>query len=208
VGVVGDVRYGGLAGAIAPAVYYPFAQDPFPGMYMFVRAAGDPLAALPAVRRAVLDTDPELPVARVQSLEALMGSSIAARRFTTVLLGTFAAVAFALAAVGVYGVVAYGAAQRTREIGLRVALGARPSDVTRLVVWQGLRPSLVGVVLGLAGSVALSRALRGLLYGTSPRDPATYAGVAAALVAVASLAAYVPGRRAAAADPAAALRSD
>ena len=208
VGVVGDVRYDGIAGEVQPALYLPFAQDPFPGMYMFVRAAGDPLAVVPAVQRAVLAVDPELPLARVTTLAKLVSDSVARPRFNAVLLAVFAGLAFALAAVGVYGVVSYAVAQRTREVGIRLALGAHPGDVLRLTLWRGLRPVLAGVGLGVAGAAAASRLLAHLLYDTSPHDPGTYLALAALLTVVAAVACFLPARRATLVDPMSALRSD
>jgi putative ABC transport system permease protein len=208
VGVVDDVRYSGLAAPVAPAVYYPFAQDPFLGMELFVRTAGDPLRVVPAIRRAVLDVDPELPISRVATIDADVEKSIAGDRFNTTLLALFAAIACALAAIGIYGVVSYGVTQRRHEMGVRVALGAQRRDVIRLVVVRALRPVVAGVAIGLAAAVAATRVAQGLLYGTSPHDPATYAAMAALLLAVAALAAYAPGRRAATADPVSALRAE
>jgi putative ABC transport system permease protein len=208
VGVVGDVRYSGLAQPGDPVVYFPFAQDPFLGMEMFVRARGDPMRVVPAVRRAVLEVDPELPISRVALIEADLAKSIAGERLNTTLLALFGAVAFALAVVGIYGVVAYGVSQRRHEMGVRIALGAQRWDVVRLVVGRAVRPVVLGVAIGLAASVAITRIARGLLYGTSPHDPATYAGVAVLLLVVGTLAAYAPSRRAASADPVTALRAE
>jgi putative ABC transport system permease protein len=208
VGVVGDVPYSGLAAPIDPVVYYPFERYPFVGMELFVRTAGDPASVVASVRRAVLEIDPELPITRVATLDETLAQSVAGERFNTLTLGLFAALAFALAAIGIYGVVAYGVTQRRHEIGVRIALGAQRRDVVRLVVMRALRPVAAGVVVGLAAAVAATGAVRGLLYGTSPHDPATYAAVATLLLAVAALAAYAPGRRAAGADPVAALRAE
>jgi putative ABC transport system permease protein len=208
VGVVRDVHYAGLAAPVEPALYYPFALDPFPGMNLFVRTAGDPAALVPAVRRALLSLDPELPLARPQPLAAGVLESIAAPRFQTTLLSLFGGIALALAVVGVYGVVAYGVTQRRREMGVRVALGARRADVLRLVVGQALRPVWVGAAVGLAAAAALSRVLERFVYATSVREPATYVAVTALLVGVAALAALVPARRAASTAPVTALRGD
>jgi len=208
VGVVDDVRYNGLGAPADPVVYFPFTQDPFLGMEMFVRTSGDPLRIVPAVRRAVLDVDAELPISRVATVEADIATSIAGERFNTTVLTIFAALAFVLAAVGIYGVVAYGVTQRRHEMGVRIALGAQRRDVLRLVIARALRPVWFGVVLGLGAAMAATRVARGLLYGTSPTDPATYAAVAVLLLSVAALAAYAPGRRAATADPVAALRAE
>jgi predicted permease len=208
VGVVGDVRYNGLAAPADPTVYYPFAQVPFVGMDMFVRTAGDPLRVVPSVRRAVLEIDAELPISSVAALDAEMAKSISGQRFNTTMLTLFAAIAFTLAAIGIYGVVAYGVTQRRHEMGVRIALGAQRRDVVRLVVLRALRPVAVGVIVGLGAAIATTGVVRGLLYGTSPHDPATYVAVATLLVAVGATAAYAPSRRAAAADPVSALRAE
>ena len=208
VGVVGDVRYSGLAEPPDPVVYFPFAQDPFVGMEMFVRTAGDPMRVIPAVRRAVLEVDPELPISRISAVEADVAQSIASERFNTTLLALFGAVAFALAVVGIYGVVAYGVTQRRHEMGVRIALGAQRRDVVRLVVGRALRPVGAGVAIGLVVAIGVTRVAQGLLYGTSAHDPATYAAVALTLLSVGAVAAYAPSRRAARADPVSALRAD
>jgi predicted permease len=208
VGVVDDVRYNGLAAPVDPTVYYPFAQDPFLGMEMFVRTAGDPLRVVPAIRRAVLEVDSELPISRVAALEANVAKSIAADRFNAMLLTLFAAIAFALAAIGIYGVVSYGVTQRRHEMGVRVALGAQRRDVIRLVVLRALRPVAAGVAIGILAAIVVTRVAQGLLYGTSPHDPATYGAMTALLLGVGALAAYAPSRRAATADPVSALRAE
>ncbi|MDQ3950800.1 MAG: ABC transporter permease, partial [Gemmatimonadota bacterium] len=208
VGVVGDVPYSGLAAPIDPVVYYPFERYPFVGMELFVRTDGDPASVVTSVRRAVLEIDRELPITRVATLDEALAESIAGERFNMLTLGLFAALAFVLAAVGIYGVVAYGVVQRRHEIGVRIALGAQRRDVIGLVVGRALRPVGVGVVIGLAAAGAETRVAQGMLYGVSPGDPATYATVAALLVAVAAAAAYTPGRRAARADPVEALRAE
>jgi putative ABC transport system permease protein len=208
VGVVGDVRYSGLAEPPDPVVYFPFDQDPFLGMEMFVRATGDPMRVIPAVRRAVLEVDPELPISRISAVEADVAQSIASERFNTTMLALFGAVAFALAVVGIYGVVAYSVTQRRHEMGVRIALGAQRRDVVRLVVGRALGPVGVGVVIGLVLAIGATRVAQGLLYGTSPHDPATYAAVAVTLLSVGAVAAYAPSRRAARADPVSALRAE
>ena len=158
------------------------------------------------IRTEVKKADPELPLYNVRTLEEYVSGSVAQRRFTALLLGIFAGVALLLAAVGLYGVMSYGVAQRTHEIGVRLALGADSGDVLRLVVGQGLRLTLLGVVLGWLGALGVSRFLSGLLYGIAGNDPATFAEVAAVFVAVALAACYVPARRAMRVDPLVALR--
>jgi hypothetical protein len=208
VGVVGDVRYDGLATPPTPAMYYAFAQDPFPGLYLFIRAAGDPMALIPAVRRAVHSVDPAMPLAQVRPLAQRIAESTADARLNGALLGGFAALAFVLVVVGIYGAVAYRVAHDRRSVAVRVALGARPADVLRLVVGRALRPVVAGLALGLAAAVLLSGSVERLLYGVAPHDAATYAGTTALLLAVAAAAAWLPGRRAAGTDPAALLRAE
>ncbi|MFL5578985.1 MAG: ADOP family duplicated permease [Gemmatimonadaceae bacterium] len=208
VGVVGDVRYDGLATPASPAMYSAFAQDPLNGLYLFVRAAGDPLALIPAVRRAVLSVDPAMPLAYVQRLEAGIAESTATERLNSALLGGFAGLAFVLVAVGIYGAVAYRVAHDRRSVAVRMALGARPADVLRLVIGRALRPVAVGLALGIAAAVVLSGSVERMLYGVTAHDPETYLGVTALLLLVGAAAAYLPGRRAAGADPAALLRAE
>jgi len=208
VGVVGDVRYDGLATPASPAMYSAFAQDPLNGLYLFVRAAGDPLALIPAVRRAVLTVDPAMPLAYVQRLEAGIAESTATERLNSTLLGGFAGLAFVLVAVGIYGAVAYRVAHDRRSVAVRMALGARPADVLRLVIGRALRPVAVGLALGIAAAVVLSGSVERMLYGVTAHDPETYLGVTALLLLVGAAAAYLPGRRAAGADPAALLRAE
>jgi putative ABC transport system permease protein len=208
VGVIGDVRFGGLREAVGPAIYVPFAQDPFPGMYMYVRSAGDALARLPAVRRAVLAVDAELPLAQVEALDAHIAASVTDARFTTTLLALFAGVAFALASIGIYGVVSYGVARRRHEMGVRLALGARPSDVLRLVVGRALRPVAAGAVVGVGLAAFAARLLQELLFATSPHDPVLYGSVVALLGAVAVVASWLPATRATRVDPMSALRAE
>jgi len=160
------------------------------------------------VKSQVWSVDREQPLSRIQPLEDVIAGSIAPRRFNTLLLGIFAALALLLAAVGVYGVISYTVAQRTREIGLRMALGARRSDVLKLVVKQGMSLALAGVGAGLAASFALTRLMANLLFGVSPSDPLTFGVIALSLVAVATLACYLPARRATKVDPMVALRHD
>ena len=208
VGVAEDVRYSGLDDPTESAIYTPFAQTPFLWSYLMVRTSLPPRSVAGALRAAVAAVDPRLVPARVEPVRELVSASVAGRLFHTRLLGSFALLALVLAGVGIYGVAAYAVGRRRREIGVRMALGARRGDVLRLVVGRHVRLALFGVGLGLAGAVAFARALRGLLYGVGATDPATLAGVAALLGAVAAAAAYLPARRAAGLDPAAALRSE
>jgi putative ABC transport system permease protein len=206
VGVVGDVKESGLDDDDAPAMYVPYRQEPSREMYLALRTDADPTALVSAVRRAVDDLDPELALSQVETMEDLMVSSTGRSRYWMTLLGAFAAVALLLAAVGVYGVTAYAVSRRTREIGIRVALGAGRRDIVRLVIRQGMLPSVVGIVLGLVASLALTRFVSSLLYGVSGTDPATFVAVVVLLTGVALVACYVPARRALRVDPLVALR--
>jgi putative ABC transport system permease protein len=171
-----------------------------------VRTSGDPLALASFIRAAMRQVDPDLPVSRVQTLEQLWGISIAPQRFNVWLFGSFAALALLLAAIGIYGVMAYNVAQRTREIGIRMAMGARRSDVLRLVLTQSILPAATGVFLGLSVALAVTRLMASLLFGLTATDPATFAVVALLLILVALAATYMPARRATQVDPLVALR--
>jgi len=179
-----------------------------PSMTFVVRAARDPLALAPQVRGEVRAIDPELPVYDVKSMDQLLSAMIAQRRFSMALLGTFAGLALLLGLVGVYGVTSYLVAQRTREVGLRLALGAQPGELVRMVVRQGMGVAAAGIGVGLLGALAVTRLMAGLLYGVSPTDAATLAAVTALLALATLLANYVPARRAARVNPIVALRSD
>lgn len=206
VGVVEDVKYSGLDAETEAGLYVPFAQNPFPGMFLLVRTMSDPLGLAAAVRKEILAVDKDQPIADIKILEQVVSESVAQRRLNTVLLGIFAVVALILAVVGIYGVVSYSVTQRTHEIGIRMALGARPSNVLKLVVGQGMILVLIGVTIGLIAAFALTRVLSSLLYGVSATDPATFMVISLLLVAVALLASYIPARRATKVDPMVALR--
>ncbi|MBF5043479.1 ABC transporter permease [Aggregicoccus sp. 17bor-14] len=212
VGVVGDVRSESLGEQAYRQLYVPLAQVPAPRVMLAVRAAGGTdaaaLALSPGVRRELAALDAQLPLAEVQPLSESLGRELSAPRVNVRVLGLFAAVALLLAALGIYGVMAYAVAQRTREIGIRMALGADAADVLRLVVRQGMAPALLGVGAGLAGALATSRLLSGLLYGVAATDLATFALVPLGLLAVALLAAWLPARRATHVDPTEALRAE
>jgi putative ABC transport system permease protein len=208
VGVVGNVRHRGLTDRPRPEVYVPSAQDPHGGMTVVIRAAGDPAALARSLKAQVYALNPNQPVRDVVTLPDLVSRSVAPRRFQLAILGGFAALAVALAAIGVYGVIAYAVGRRRREIGIRIALGAGGPDIRRTVLGPGLAPAAGGVLAGAAGAWALGGLLRGELYEVSPHDPATYLIAAATLLLVAWLACEIPVRRAIHTDPLTALRSE
>jgi putative ABC transport system permease protein len=208
IGVVGDVRYQGLDQGIGLAVYRPYNQAAAGAMNLLVRTKGDPRPLTEAVRQAVWSVDPQLAIYSAQPMETILANSTWQRRLWGYSLGVFAALALSLASVGIYGVMSYLVSQRTREIGIRTALGATAPDVLRMVVGQGLKRVVSGVALGLLGSLLLTRAMASLLFGISSTDPLTFAGVALLLTVIALLACFIPARRAARTDPLIALRQD
>jgi putative ABC transport system permease protein len=207
VGVVADMRERGLLLAMKPGMYVPVKQiaQPDPS-YLAVLTAGDPLALAAAVREAVWAVDREQPVSNVRTMRNLMEEETGSQRQVMTLLGIFAALALLLASLGIYGVLSYAVAQRTQEIGIRMALGAGPLDVLRMVVAQGLGVALVGVGMGLVGALALTRVMAGMLFEVSATDPATFAAVALFLTMIAAAACYLPARRASRVNPIIALR--
>jgi putative ABC transport system permease protein len=207
VGIVGDVR-NGVSGQPRATAYVPSRQDHWGGAAIVIRTAGDPMSLLPAVRREIKALDPALPVVEPRTIEDVQAAGLADRRLPMQLMMAFAALALVLAAVGVYGVMAYSVAARTREIGVRVALGAQPKRVFAMVLRQGLGAAVAGLVLGLIGAAALGRSLTKLLYGVAPTDVLTFVAVAVMLVAVSVAACLIPARRAVRVDPLQALRSD
>jgi putative ABC transport system permease protein len=209
VGVVDDVKYQGLHAETEPTIYVPFAQHLWwRSMDVAVRAQGDPLAIAAAVQDRIRSVDADIPIWKVRTMEQVMSESLARPRVYTVLLGVFGAVALILAAIGVYGVMAYTVRTRTREIGIRMALGARVGDVLRMVIAGGMKLAAIGGAIGLLGSVALNRLLEGLLFGVSPLDPTTLVGTGALLAAVMLLACAIPARRVARTDPSLSLRHE
>lgn len=207
IGVVGDARQWGLDRPPDPEIYFSYKQIAFgPGTTLVIRANVDPGSLSESLRRAVLDVNHDAPVYSIRTMMQVMAESMAQRRFNTVLMTSFAVVALLMAAIGLYGVISYSVAQRTHEIGIRMALGAQLSDVVRMVLWQGLKLALAGVIAGLIVSLALTRVMTNLLYGVSATDPLTFTCVAVLLTGVALLACYIPARRAAKVDPMIALR--
>ncbi|MGE5414218.1 MAG: FtsX-like permease family protein, partial [Syntrophomonadaceae bacterium] len=208
VGVVGDVRQDGLDAPVRPELFIPWAQNPRTAMTFVLRTAGAPTALAAPAAAVVRAVDPDQSVSRVMPMTGYLAESVAARRFTTTLLGLFGLLALVLASVGIYGVVAFGVAERRREIGIRTALGARPRDVLRMIVGGALRLAAAGMALGAIAALALSRLLSTLLFGVGPADPATYAGVVVLIGSVVFAACARPARRAMAVDPATVLRSE
>ncbi len=209
VGVVKDIRERGLLLDMKPAVYVPVNQVDRPGAdYLVARTAQDPASLINAVRGAVWAVDKERPVSFIRTMDQLMVENIADRARPMTLLGIFAGLALVLACIGVYGVLAYSVAQRTREIGVRMALGARPLDVTGMILRRGLKLSAIGLIAGAALAGALGLLLRSLLYGVTPAAPLVYAGTAASLIIVALAACVIPAQRAARVDPVVALRDE
>jgi len=206
VGVVGDVKHFGLDSQSKAEIYVPFFNDPWPFMTVVVKSTSDFASLSNTMRNEVWAVDKDLPVPEIKTMDQLLSGSVSRRRFNMLLLGVFAAVALVLASVGIYGVMSYSVAQRTREIGIRMALGAKQSDVLRLVVGQGMTLVLIGVGVGLAGAFALTRVLASLLFEVGSTDPATFVTISVLLTAVALGACLVPARRATKVDPMVALR--
>jgi putative ABC transport system permease protein len=206
VGVVADVRASAIGDPVLPAMYVPFAQRPVTNLTLAVRASGDATQLIAPIRAAVRALDPDQPVSSVATMSEIVAASVQQPRDRTALLGVFAVVALVLAAIGVYGVMAYGVNERTREIGVRVALGADAADVVRLVVRGALGMTAMGVALGLVGGFAASRLLESLLFGVTATDVPTFATAAVIILVVAGLATWLPARRAARVDPVVALR--
>jgi len=206
VGVVGDVKYQGLDDPGEQTIYTPFPQTPFLWSYVMVRTSGNPSASIAGVRSAVASVDSNISAVNIQPMKQLVSQSAATPQFNTALLATFAVLALVLAAVGLYGVTSYLVTQRTREIGIRMALGARPGDVFRNVVGKALTLALIGVGVGVAGAIAVTRVMSSLLFGVSTTDPVTFVAVSVLLTGVALAASFVPARRATKVDPMIALR--
>ena len=206
VGIINDMKTSSLDSETPAEMYVPFAQDPWPGMTLVIRSSIEPAGLVSAVRDEVKAIDRDQPMWDIRTMERVLANSTARERFNALLLGIFAALALLLATVGIYGVVSYSVSERTREIGVRMALGASHSDVTGLVLRKGLWLSVTGVAVGLTGAAGLTRLMESLLFEVSATDPVIFAGIAALIVAVSLLACYIPAHRAAQIDPMVALR--
>jgi putative ABC transport system permease protein len=208
VGVAGNVNYRGLDTADEITFYVPHRQSPTYDMSLIVRCAGDPIALAPTIQQQVWEINRDLAPTRIKTMEQLLSESVGQQRFRTILLALFAGLALVLAGIGIYGVMSYNVAQRTHELGIRMALGAQSRDVLRLVVRQGMTLALIGVGAGLGGALALTHLLKALLFGVSATDPLTFALIGVLLTVVALLACWIPARRATKVDPMTILRSE
>ena len=205
VGVVGSVKHSGLSAEARPSMYLSYEQSGWQNMTLTIRAAGDPTNLAASVRGEVLAVDKDQPVTKISTMAETFARAVAPQRFNMLLLGLFAAVAMILATVGIYGVIAYTVSQRSRELGIRIALGASRGDILKLVVGQAMLMTLIGVGVGLAGALALTRLMSGLLYGVSATDPSIFISISLLLASVALFASYIPARRAMKVDPIVAL---
>jgi len=208
IGIVGDVRNGQLDQPPGLDAYVSLLQAPQSNVYLFARTATDPLSLISVVRQQVTALNPNLPIYDVRTMANRVSNAAARARFSAILLGIFAAIAMSLAAIGIYGVMSYTVRQRNREIGIRVALGARSQDVVRHEVYRAAVLIFAGTVLGLAGALAATQVLESSLYEVKPHDPQTYLVIAVLLAVVALLASYIPARRASVIDPAITLRAE
>jgi predicted permease len=208
IGVVGNVRQFGLREDPYPAVYLGWGTFPLNDMSFLIRSNSDPAQLAAAIRDRVHAVDPTMAIYNIQTMEQAVSESVAQPRFYTMLLSGFAGLALLLAALGIYGVVSYSVSQRTRELGIRIALGATEERVIRLVIGQGMTLTVAGVGIGLIGAYWLVHLLATLLYGVTPTDSATFVGVSLVLLAVAWLASYLPARRASRVDPVIAMRTE
>jgi putative ABC transport system permease protein len=209
VGVIGNLRHLALDTPPRPELYQPLGQGKWPRLFVVVRSVpGNPLALLPSVQNAVWSVDRTVPLGSMRTMEDTVARSLLKRKFTMTLLTIFAGIAVALASIGLYGVMSYSVSQRTREIGIRMALGAQRRDVLQLVVRQGMLLTAIGVGLGLLGSLGLTRLISSMLFGVSATDVATFGAVSALLFGIAGIACWLPARRASGVDPMVALRRD
>jgi putative ABC transport system permease protein len=213
VGIVADERHNGVSAIVNEKFYIPHNQwpivtaggDPIRSVFVVARTTGDPLSVAGAVRNEIRQMDANLPVANVRSMNDVVAAALATPRLTGFVLGAFATIALTLAAVGIYGVLAYLVSQRTQEIGIRLAIGADRSQVLGMVLRQGLSLTAVGIVVGLIGAFALTRLMQSLLYEVHPNDPITFVAVAAAVLVIALAASFLPARRATKVSPMSAL---
>jgi putative ABC transport system permease protein len=207
VGVVGRVKMEGLdTDSNRVQGYFSFSQVPFGGMTVIIKGQGDPNQLIAAARNQVRSQDSDQPIYNIRTMDEIRGESVAPQRLNLMLLSIFAGIAFVLAIVGIYGVMSYAVTQRTHEIGIRMAIGAQPGDVFKMILGQGMLLTLIGMVAGLVGAFALTRLMATMLFSIKPSDPLTFAVVAGLLVAVALIACYIPGRRATKVDPVNSLR--
>jgi putative ABC transport system permease protein len=206
VGVVGNVKHKALATEAMPEVYFPYQQFPSNFMSLVVHTASDPVSMIPAIRSQVLSVDKDQPISDIMTMDQRLAKSVASSRFVMLLLSTVSILALSLAAVGIYGVMAYLVTERTQEIGVRMALGAQKRDVLKLVVGKGMALAVIGTVIGLVASFAFTRVMRSLLFEVTPTDWLTFVTASIVLLTVALLACYIPARRATKLDPLVALR--
>jgi predicted permease len=206
VGIAGDTRQGGPDTPVEPEFYLPHAQDPWPWLKAVVRTSGPPRRLLAALERAVWSLAPDMPLTEVRTMDEMQGATLAARRWNALVLFVFSALALALATVGAYSVMAYMVGERRREMGIRLALGARPRELLHATLGKGLNLAMLGAGLGALAAAAAARGLRTLLFGVAALDPATFAAVVVLVVTVVGLASLLPARRAAGVDPAVVLR--
>ena len=206
VGVTKDVKHYGFEQEMRPGVYIPYTWNADPTMHGVVHTSADPLSLVDFIREIVRSIDPGIPIFGIRTMAQRVDESILLRLIYSWLFGVFAVVAGIMAFAGIYGVISYSVSQRTQEIGIRVALGARPGDIARHVMRQGAVLIVIGLLIGLSGAFAISRVLASQLFGVSATDVTTFAGVSVLLIGVATLACYIPARRAARVDPIAALR--
>ena len=206
VGIIADVKQLGLDSSAKPEVYFPYLQVAAPEMSLVIRTSSNPLSLAAALKSQIQMIDKDLPIDDAKTMQQLLAESSSGRRFNMLLLSVFAVVALVLAIVGIYGVMSYTVARRTHEIGIRVAVGAQPLDVFRMVIGQGMKLAIIGVAFGLVGAFGLTRLMTTMLFGVEPTDPATFVSIAVLLTVVAWVACYIPGRRATKVDPLVALR--
>jgi len=208
VGVVGDVKQNGLDRDPTDEIYFPFAQAPLSNASLVVKTTVEPMSVARSIINLIYEIDPNQPAARIRSLEQVRSESIAVPRLTLSLLGLFAVIALAIAAAGIGGVMALSVSQRTHEIGVRMAIGAWPHEILRMVMGQGMLLTSFGLAVGVVGALSLTRILHGLLFEVEPTDPPTFLAVAAVLAIAAAAASYLPARRAAQVEPMTALRCE